>query len=150
MGRLGRTTYKVKLIFAPDQPGKKRMYHHIRETKSLLSWYINCACEINTNTHFISSFAGFEFIQQPKAFDAYMCRGRCPARYNALNDHSLLQSIMHLKTKKHSNSRNRVHKPCCVGTKFQPLDILHVDDKNPSKLKVTHWKNVIVSDCGCA
>merc|ERR1712129_446203 len=90
-----------------------------------------------------SKISGFEFIQQPKAFDAYMCRGRCPARYNALNDHSLLQSIMHLKTKKHSNSKNRVHKPCCVGTKFQPLDILHVDDKNPSKLKVTHWKNVI-------
>ena len=105
---------------------------------------------INTNTNFLLSFAGFEFIQQPKAFDAYMCKGRCPARYNALNDHSLLQSIMHLKTKKHTNSRNRVHKPCCVGTKFQPLDILHVDDKNPSKLKVTHWKNVIVSDCGCA
>ena len=110
----------------------------------------HCTCEINTNTHFLFSFSGFEFIQQPKAFDAYMCKGRCPARYNALNDHSLLQSIMHLKTKKHTNSRNRVHKPCCVGTKFQPLDILHVDDKNPSKLKVTHWKNVIVSDCGCA
>ena len=93
------------------------------------------------------SISGFEFIQQPKAFDAFMCKGRCPARYNAINDHSLLQSIMHLKTRK---SENKVHRPCCVGTKFQPLDILHVDDRDPSKLKVTHWKNVIVSECGCA
>ena len=79
-----------------------------------------------------------------------MCKGRCPARYNAINDHSLLQSIMHLKTKNSKNPKNKVHRPCCVGTKFQPLDILHVDDRNASKLKVTHWKNVIVSECGCA
>lgn len=92
---------------------------------------------------------GFEFIQQPKVFDAYMCKGRCPARYNVVNDHSLLQSIMHVKTK-HLDSKSRVHRPCCVGTKYQPLDILHVDDRNPTKLKVTHWKNVIVGQCGCA
>ena len=96
-----------------------------------------------------SQISGFEFIQQPRVFDAYMCRGRCPARFNAVNDHSLLQSIMHVKTK-HLDPRSKVHRPCCVGTKYEPLDILHVDDKNPNKLKVTHWKNVIVSQCGCA
>ena len=97
-----------------------------------------------------SSIPGFEFIQQPRFFDAYMCRGRCTPRLNPLNDHSLLQSIMHIKTRHLEDINSRVHRPCCVGTKFEPLDILHVDDQNPTKLKVTHWKDVIVAQCGCA
>ena len=96
----------------------------------------------------LSEIPGFEFIQQPKVFDAYMCRGRCPPRYNVLNDHSLIQSIMHLRTRNNAPTE-KIPRPCCVGTKFQPLDILHVDDRDPRKLKVTHWKNIIVSQCGC-
>ena len=36
MGRLGRATCTVDLISAPEQPEMKRMYHYIREAKSLL------------------------------------------------------------------------------------------------------------------
>ena len=54
---------------------------------------------------------------------------------------------MHIQSK--HKIQGRVPKPCCVGTKFRPLDILHVDDTNPTKLKVTRWKNVIVTECGC-
>jgi len=95
----------------------------------------------------LTKLPGFGFIEQPKYFDAYMCKGRCPLRYSAFNAHAFLQSLMHLKSKKEMD-RN-VPKPCCVGTKFQPLDVLHVDEENPTKLKVTHWKNVIASSCGC-
>ena len=40
LGCLGRPTSTVYLISAPDQPGRKRMYHYIREAKRLLSYYI--------------------------------------------------------------------------------------------------------------
>ena len=57
------------------------------------------------------------------------------------NDHAMLQSIMHLKTR--HQIHGKIPKPCCVGRKFRPLDILHVDDLDPTKLKVTRWKDVI-------
>ena len=63
------------------------------------------------------------------------------------NDHAMLQSIMHLKTR--HQIHGKIPKPCCVGRKFRPLDILHVDDLDPTKLKVTRWKDVIVTECGC-
>ncbi len=97
----------------------------------------------------LGSIPGFEFIQQPRVFDAYMCRGRCPPRYNAANDHSLLQSLMHLKTRGQENKLNRIPRPCCAAAKMRPLDILHIDDNDPTKLKVTHWKNVVVAECAC-
>lgn len=98
----------------------------------------------------LATIPGFDFIQQPRVFDAYLCRGRCPPRFNAANDHALLQSLMHLKTRRNDLAEDRIPRPCCVGTKYQPLDVLHVDDNDTSKLKVTHWKNIIASACGCS
>ena len=40
----------------------------------------------------LNQIPGFEFIQQPRMFDAHLCRGRCPPRFNVANDHSMLQS----------------------------------------------------------
>ena len=82
---------------------------------------------------------------QPRIFDAHLCRGRCPPRFNMANDHAMLQSIMHLQTR--HQIHGKIPKPCCVGRKFRPLDILHVDDLDPTKLKVTRWKDVIVTEC---
>ena len=45
MGRLGRATCTEPLISAPDQPGRKRMYHYKREAKRLPSKYIYCDLE---------------------------------------------------------------------------------------------------------
>jgi hypothetical protein len=92
---------------------------------------------------------GFEFIQQPTTFDAHICVGRCPPRYNPTNDHSLLQSLMHLKTQ-HLDKADRIPRPCCAPTKMEPLDILHIDENDPTRLRVTHWKNVIVGECSCS
>ena len=89
----------------------------------------------------------FFYIFQPRIFDAHLCRGRCPPRFNMANDHAMLQSIMHLQTRHQIDGK--IPKPCCVGRKFRPLDILHVDDLDPTKLKVTRWKDVIVTECGC-
>ena len=97
----------------------------------------------------LTSIDSFQFIVQPKTFDAHLCRGRCPPRFNPTNDHSLLQSLLHLKTR-HLPKGQRVPRPCCAPTKMLPLDILHLDPNDNTRLKVTHWKDVIVAGCGCS
>ena len=86
---------------------------------------------------------GFEFIMQPDVFDAYFCKGKCHSRDLALNDHSLLQYFMHLRDP-------RVKKPCCSPRKYESRDILHLDELDSTRLKVTNWKNIIVRECACA
>ncbi len=86
---------------------------------------------------------GFEFIMQPDVFDAYYCKGKCHSRDLALNDHSLLQYFMHLRDSK-------VKKPCCSPRKYESRDILHLDEMDSTRLKVTNWKNIIVRECACA
>ena len=98
---------------------------------------------------------GFNFILEPTEFNAFMCRGKCPARYKPLNDHSLLQSLMHIKHQHEALDAvdepiNKVKRPCCVPSKLASLPILHLDENNPSKLKVTTWKSIIVTECACA
>ena len=98
---------------------------------------------------------GFNFILEPTQFNAFMCRGKCPARYKPLNDHSLLQSLMHIKHQHEAvdavdEPMNRIKRPCCVSSKLSSLPILHLDENNPSKLKVTTWKSIIVTECACA
>ena len=96
---------------------------------------------------------GFGFIMQPAEFDAFYCRGKCPARYLPRNDHSLLQSLLHLKSQREeegASSSSKIKRPCCNPSKFESIDILHLDEMDPTRLKVTHWKNIIVSECACA
>ena len=99
---------------------------------------------------------GFNFILEPTEFNAYMCRGRCPARYKPLNDHSLLQSLVHLQHQQQPASvlgaelpAARVRRPCCVPSQLASLPILHLDENNPSKLKVTTWRSIVVTECAC-
>lgn len=95
---------------------------------------------------------GFNFILEPTEFNAFMCRGKCPARFRPLNDHSLLQSLVHMKQQRpegESGHQARVKRPCCVPAKLSSLPILHLDEENPTKLKVTVWKSIIVTECAC-
>ena len=91
----------------------------------------------------LGKLKGFDFIFEPRKFNAYMCRGRCPPRFLPLNDHSLLQSLVHIREK------GRVKKPCCAPSKYESMNILHLDPENKSKLKVTRWKSIIVTQCAC-
>ena len=96
----------------------------------------------------LTTLQGFEFIFEPQQFNAYMCGGRCPARFLPLNDHSLLQSLLHLKGVEDKDAP-RVKRPCCVPAKYESMNILHLDPDNATKLKVTSWKNIIVTQCAC-
>lgn len=87
---------------------------------------------------------GFGFIIQPKGFDAGYCKGRCPPRYNPAHHHALLQSLIWKQNK------DRAPRPCCAPNKLTDLDILHLDDQDPSKLKVSQWKNIRVLECACS
>lgn len=119
---------------------------------------------------------GFDFIVEPKWFDAGLCRGRCPAKYNPATRHAFIQSLL---WKQHNNrrggvtsgerrSRRKVRhgggsmvaattkapqpppKPCCAPRKLDRLQIIHVDETDPSSLKVTTWKEMAVVECACS
>jgi hypothetical protein len=63
---------------------------------------------------------GFEFIVEPKEFNAFVCRGRCPPRYHPLTEHSLLQSVMHMKHSEKGTSLNAL----VFSLRFQLFGIL--------------------------
>lgn len=121
------------------------------EGKSDCSKKDNKCCRDDMKVN-LRELEGFAFIIEPKEFNAYQCRGKCPPRYRPLNDHSLLQSLMHIKHQKNAvdrNARAKVKKPCCVPSKLSSLPILHLDENNPTKLKVTSWKSIVVTECAC-
>ena len=96
----------------------------------------------------LTKLKGYNFIYEPQQFNAFMCGGRCPARFLPLNDHSLLQSLLHLQGQE-DPEEPRVKRPCCVPAKYESMNILHLDPDNSSKLKVTSWKSIIVTACAC-
>ncbi|XP_073993843.1 TGF-beta domain-containing family member maverick isoform X2 [Rhodnius prolixus] len=87
---------------------------------------------------------GYEFVIQPYYFDAGYCHGGCPYRYNPASHHSSLQSILN---KQNSSLAPR---PCCAPSKLVKMDILHLDEYDNSKLKVSAWSNLKALECACA
>lgn len=87
---------------------------------------------------------GFEFIIQPKMFDAGYCRGRCPPRYNPAHHHALLQAMVW------KQDRSRAPRPCCAPSRLVEMEVLHVDERDASKLKVSTWSDMRVLECACS
>ncbi|XP_047103645.1 bone morphogenetic protein 2 [Schistocerca piceifrons] len=91
---------------------------------------------------------GFEFIRQPLTFDLGYCKGRCPREFNPVNNHAFFQSILWSKVK-HDNKYG-VPRPCCAPKRLEPLEILHLDEHDPKKLKRVVWDDMRVIECACA
>ncbi|XP_037732458.1 uncharacterized protein LOC119563224 [Drosophila subpulchrella] len=87
---------------------------------------------------------GFEFILQPKVFDAGYCHGRCPPRHNPAHHHALLQSLIW------QEDHTRAPRPCCAPSKLEMLEILHVDENHSDKLKISTWSDMQVVECACS
>ncbi|KAM7341363.1 TGF-beta domain-containing family member maverick isoform 2-T2 [Cochliomyia hominivorax] len=87
---------------------------------------------------------GFEFIIQPKVFDAGYCHGRCPPRYNPAHHHALLQSLIW------KQNHHKAPRPCCAPSKLVELEVLHVDEKDSEKLKISTWSDMKVVECACS
>lgn len=123
----------------------------------------------------------FNFVVEPKWFDAGLCRGRCPFKYNSATQHAYIQSLL---WKRHTKGRNRGDgergqqqrrgrrklrhgdggraplaktpqpspppKPCCAANKLEHLEVLHVDELDPTKLKLSTWEEMVVVECACS
>jgi integrin beta 8 len=87
---------------------------------------------------------GFGYIYAPQHFDAGYCKGRCKYLHNLANQHALFQSLVR---KKH---KDRAPKLCCAPNKLSDLEILHVDENDTTKLKVTTWSDTTVEECACS
>ncbi|XP_054280950.1 bone morphogenetic protein 2 [Macrosteles quadrilineatus] len=85
---------------------------------------------------------GFEFILQPYKFNAGFCKGRCPPRYHPASQHALLQSLVWQMYK--------VPRPCCAPHVLADIEVLHLDETDPSSLKVSTWKGMQVQRCACS
>lgn len=105
----------------------------------------NQRCCRHTMEVVFKEIKGFEFIIQPKVFDAGYCRGRCPPRYNPAHHHALLQSLIW----KQDRTRG-VPRPCCAPSKLVELEVLHVDEKDSEKLKISTWTDMRVVECACS
>lgn len=112
-------------------------------------WTNNCyklhqrCCRNQLDVAF-KSIKGFEFILQPKVFDAGYCHGRCPPRHNPAHHHALLQSLIWQEDHK------RAPRPCCAPSKLEMLEILHVDENHSDKLKISTWSDMQVVECACS
>lgn len=104
----------------------------------------NKKCCRHQMTVIFKDLKGFEFIIQPKTFDAGYCKGRCPPRYNPAHHHALLQSLIW------KEDRKKAPRPCCAPSKLAELEILYIDENDPTKLKVSNWKNMRVLECACS
>ncbi|XP_057334152.1 bone morphogenetic protein 4 [Microplitis mediator] len=104
----------------------------------------NKKCCRHEMTVIFKDIKGFEFIVQPKNFDAGYCKGRCPPRYNPAHHHALLQSLIWKEDKR------KAPRPCCAPSKLAELEILYFDENDPTKLKVSSWKNMRVLECACS
>lgn len=88
--------------------------------------------------------AGLDFVIQPKMFDAGYCEGTCPTAYNPAHEHAVLQG------KLADLGKYNVPRPCCTPSILSDIDVLHVDEEDSSKLKVTTFKNMRVLQCACS
>lgn len=104
----------------------------------------NQKCCRHTMDVVFKEIKGFEFIIQPKNFDAGYCRGKCPPRYNPAHHHAVLQSLIW------KQDRNKAPRPCCAPSKLVELEVLHVDESDSSKLKVSTWSDMRVLECACS
>ncbi|XP_012265619.3 bone morphogenetic protein 4 [Athalia rosae] len=104
----------------------------------------NKKCCRHQMTVIFKDLKGFEFILQPKDFDAGYCKGRCPPRYNPAHHHALLQSLIW------KEDRKKAPRPCCAPSKLAELEILYFDENDTTKLKVSNWKNMKVLECACS
>lgn len=100
-----------------------------------------CRSEMNV---VFRDLKALDFIIQPKSFDAGYCRGKCPFNYNVASHHAYLQGMIWRQ------DRKKVPRPCCAPKKLEDLQILHIDEDDPTKLKVSTWSEMRVLECACS
>lgn len=118
------TVTKPKKTFC-KQKGEKRCCRH--------RWVID-----------FKELGGYDYIIEPRKFDAGYCDGTCAFRENVANNHAFFQSL----ARNHSQ-HSHVPNVCCAPTRFVDMEILHVDELDHTKLKVTTMKKMKAMRCSC-
>lgn len=127
----------------------QRHYHHQSNNGNRQNHRTNCyksnqrCCRHPMEVTF-KELKGFEFIIQPKVFDAGYCHGRCPPRYNPAHHHSMLQSLIW------KQNHQKAPRTCCAPSKLVELEVLHVDENDSEKLKISTWSDMKVVECACS
>ncbi|KAH8385419.1 hypothetical protein KR009_001753, partial [Drosophila setifemur] len=143
--------HKVHHIMLANN-GSDEYVHHSSDHDPIWrrrKWNNNCfklhqRCCRNQLDVVFKNVKGFEFILQPKVFDAGYCHGRCPPRHNPAHHHALLQSLIW------QEDHSRAPRPCCAPSKLAMLEILHVDEEHSDKLKISTWTDMQVVECACS
>lgn len=87
---------------------------------------------------------GYDYIIQPRSFDAGFCDGTCPYKYNVANNHAFFQSLA-----RHQLKNSNVPNVCCAPTRLVDMEVLHIDENDHTRLKVTTMKKMRVMKCSC-
>ncbi|KAL9896389.1 TGF-beta domain-containing family member maverick [Glossina fuscipes fuscipes] len=152
IGRFGQSQGSIRAHESFSETSTVRQYHHHSnanhgkhaETRRHNCYKINQRCCRHSMEVVFKEIKGFEFILQPKAFDAGYCHGRCPPRYNPAHHHAMLQSLIW------KQDHRKAPRPCCAPSKLDELEILHVDEKDSEKLKISTWSDMRVVECACS
>uniref|UniRef100_A0A336M6Y6 CSON005348 protein n=1 Tax=Culicoides sonorensis TaxID=179676 RepID=A0A336M6Y6_CULSO len=113
--------------------------HHIKCSKKS-----DKCCRRQLKVQF-KEISGLDFVIQPKMFDAGYCDGNCPTAYNPAHEHAVLQARL-----ADSGKYPHIPRPCCAPAILSDVDVLHVDEEDSTKLKVTTFKNMRVLQCACS
>lgn len=87
---------------------------------------------------------GYDYIIQPRNFDAGFCDGTCPYKFNVANNHAFFQSLA-----RHHLKNSNVPNVCCAPTRLVDMEVLHIDETDHTRLKVTTMKKMRVMKCSC-
>lgn len=88
---------------------------------------------------------GYDYIIQPRNFDAGFCDGTCPYKYNVASNHAFFQSLA-----RHQLKNSDVPNVCCAPTRLVDMEVLHIDETDHTRLKVTTMKKMRVMKCSCS
>lgn len=87
---------------------------------------------------------GYDYIIQPRNFDAGFCDGTCPYKFNVANNHAFFQSLA-----RHQLKNSKVPNVCCAPTRLIDMEVLHIDENDRTRLKVTTMKKMRAMKCSC-
>jgi transforming growth factor beta, invertebrate len=87
---------------------------------------------------------GYDYIIQPRVFDAGFCDGSCPYKFNVANNHAFFQSMA-----RHQLKNSNVPNVCCAPTRLVDMEVLHIDENDHTRLKVTTMQKMRVMKCSC-